>query len=112
MGRDSTQSIISITGLAGFVLVLSACSSDAPPAPPLYVNSCMQCHADGLGGAPITGDKEDWARRVAKGMSKIHMNAIDGFEGATGIMPARGGRKDLSDDEIIALVDYMVEASR
>jgi cytochrome c5 len=45
-------------------------------------------------------------------MSKVRQNAIDGFEGGTGIMPAKGGRLDLSDEEIIVLVDYMVEASR
>jgi cytochrome c len=45
-------------------------------------------------------------------MSKVRRNAIEGFEGGTGIMPAKGGRLDLSDDEITTLVDYMVEASR
>ena len=99
---------VSILGL----LFLGACSGEDVPAPPVYVNSCLTCHGDGLGGAPITGDTEDWSRRVAKGLSTVHKNAIDGFEGTTGIMPAKGGRMDLSDEEIIALVNYMVAASR
>ena len=50
-------------------------------------------------------------RRQGPG-GKVHSNAIDGLEGGTGVMPAKGGRPDLSDEEIIALVDYMIEASR
>ena len=93
------------------LLVLSACSSDEP-APPAYVSSCMPCHGDGLGGAPVTGDAEEWERRIAKGVGKVRKNAIDGLEGSTGVMPPKGGRPDLSDDEINALVDYMIETSR
>ena len=92
---------------------LSACSSgEEIPPPTLYVNSCMPCHGDGLGGAPITGDAEEWERRTAKGLAKVRQNAIDGLEGGTGVMPAKGGRMDVSDEEIIALVDYMLEASQ
>jgi cytochrome c5 len=94
------------------LLMLGACSSNEPAGPAAYVSSCQPCHGGGLGGAPITGDKEEWQRRVAKGTSKVQKNAIDGLEGGTGVMPPKGGRTDLSDDEIIALVDYMLEASR
>lgn len=96
------------------VLLIGACSSEdaAGPPPPVYVNSCEPCHGDGLGGAPKTGDADEWSRRVAKGMGKVRRNAIEGFEGGTGVMPARGGRPDLSDEELVALVDWMVEASR
>jgi cytochrome c5 len=99
--------------LAAFIsLSLAACSADPTAnAPAAYVNSCAWCHDAGLGGAPITGDKEDWERRTAKGMAKVYANAIDGYEGATGIMPARGSL-DLSDEEIKKLVDFMVEASQ
>jgi cytochrome c5 len=100
-------------GAIVFVSLLSAgCSPGEPPAPPAYVSSCMPCHGDGLGGAPVTGDRDEWARRIAKGTAKVHRNVIEGFEGGTGVMPAKGGRADLSDEEIIALVDYMLEASR
>jgi cytochrome c5 len=98
------------------LVLLSACSDDnsgsAGAAPAAYTISCMPCHGDGLGGAPKTGDTAAWEARIAKGMGKVRRNAIEGFEGGTGVMPAKGGRLDMSDDEIIALVDYMVEASR
>ena len=99
------------------VLAISACSPDPTiTAPPqyvnLYVNSCSWCHDAGNGGAPKIGDKEDWERRTSKGMAKVYANAIDGYEGATGIMPEKGSRMDLSDDDIKKLVDFMVEASQ
>lgn len=96
---------------AAFFLSLAACSTD-PEAPATYVTACAWCHSEGIGGAPMTGDKDEWERRMSKGIAKVYANAIDGFEGATGIMPAKGSRMDLSDEEIKKLVDYMVEASQ
>ena len=93
-------------------VLIAGCGSDAPPPPKTYVTSCMTCHGEGLGGAPVTGDKDEWARRIAKGVAKVRRNAIEGFEGGTGIMPARGGNEKLSDAEVTALVDYMIEASQ
>ena len=98
-----------------FVLLagLTACAPDPlENAPPLYVVSCSWCHDAGNGGAPITGDKEDWERRTSKGMASVYANAIDGYEGATGIMPAKGSRMDLSDEEIKKIVDFMVAVSQ
>jgi cytochrome c5 len=99
--------------LAVVLAGLTACAPDPlENAPSLYVNSCGWCHDDGIGGAPMTGDKEDWGRRTSKGMAKVYSNAIDGFEGATGIMPPKGSRKDLSDEDIKMIVDFMVEVSQ
>ena len=99
--------------VACLILFLSACSSDpGASAPTAYVTSCATCHDEGLGGAPIPGDKEDWDRRTAKGMAIVYTNAINGFEGAMGIMPARGSRPDLSDEEIKVVVDWMVDPSK
>jgi len=108
------KSIVTGIALTGLTLGISACSSPDPEAnaPQLYVNSCSFCHREGTGGAPILGDKADWAKRTEKGMAKVYENAIEGFEGATGIMPAKGSRTDLSDEEIKKLVDFMVEASQ
>jgi cytochrome c len=78
----------------------------------IYVTSCSWCHDAGNGGAPKIGDKEDWERRTSKGMAMVYANAITGYEGATGIMPEKGSRQDLSDEDIKKIVDYMVEASQ
>ena len=42
----------------------------------------------------------------------LHRHAVEGYKGPAGVMPAKGGRMDLSDDAVIAAVDYMVAGSR
>ncbi|MDO9007572.1 MAG: c-type cytochrome, partial [Thiobacillus sp.] len=73
-----------------------------------YGNVCSMCHASGAAGAPKPGDKADWGPRIAQGMDMLHKHAIEGFTGAKGVMPARGGSATLSDDDVKAAVDYMV----
>lgn len=105
--------------LVGVALLTAACSPSKEPTIEVseatlkqYENTCGLCHDDGLGGAPITGDTAEWEERVAKGMNKVRENAIVGYEGSTGIMPAKGGYMELTDEEVNAIVDYMVDVSR
>jgi cytochrome c len=111
MNNRSIQRGFLLSPAAVFFLLMAGCSV-GPEAPATYVAACAWCHDEGIGGAPKTGDKEEWERRTGKGIAKVYANAINGFEGATGIMPARGSRMDLSDEEIRKLVDYMVAASQ
>jgi cytochrome c5 len=80
----------------------------AMSGPQVYNAACLACHGAGIGGAPILGDAGQWADRVAQGADTLKEHAIKGFTGSVGYMPAKGGRLDLSDDEIAAAVDYMV----
>jgi cytochrome c5 len=81
--------------------------------PQVYNMACIVCHAPpGVGGAPPIGDMAGWAPRIAQGADTLHMHALQGYQGTAGFMPAKGGRVDLSDEEIIAAVDYMVEQSQ
>jgi cytochrome c5 len=81
--------------------------------PQVYNAACIVCHQPpGIGGAPAIGDMAAWAPRIAQGNDTLYMHAIQGFQGAAGFMPPKGGRVDLSDDEIRAAVDYLVEESR
>ena len=77
-----------------------------------YRAVCGVCHDPGIAGAPKTGDKAAWAARIAQGPDTLHRHAIEGFQGPAGLMPAKGGRADLTDDLVIQAVDYMVDASR
>ena len=74
----------------------------------VYKKACGSCHNSGIAGAPKLGDKEAWAPRISEGMDELYGVAING----KGAMPAKGGRKNLSDDEVKAAVDYMVEKSK
>ena len=77
----------------------------------VYGKTCAMCHAAGVAGAPKPGDKADWAPRIAQGKDTLYKHAIEGFTGAKGMMPARGGAASLSDDEVKAAVDFMADQS-
>ncbi|MFZ6749009.1 c-type cytochrome [Undibacterium sp. Ren11W] len=77
-----------------------------------YGKTCSLCHAANVAGAPKPGDKADWAPRIAQGMDVLYKHALEGFTGAKGQMPARGGSTTLSDADVKATVDFMVDQSR
>jgi cytochrome c5 len=77
--------------------------------PQVYNAACLACHGAGVAGAPVYGDAAAWAGRIAQGTDTLKQHALQGFSGAAGYMPPKGGRMDLSDAEIEAAVDYMIE---
>ena len=99
----------------------AAAPAPAPAAAPVaentlgktvYGKTCALCHAAAVAGAPKPGDKADWSPRIAQGMDILHKHAIEGFTGAKGMMPPRGGATTLSDDAVKAAVAFMVDQSR
>jgi cytochrome c5 len=78
----------------------------------LYEVACSACHAQGIGGAPKSGDKAAWAPRLAQGTATLYKHALEGFQGKGGVMPAKGGRNDVSDELVMAAVDHMVEINK
>lgn len=82
-------------------------SEDLGPGQQIFTAVCATCHVSGLLQAPRLGNKDDWAPRLEKGMEMLYDHAINGFKN----MPARGGRQDLSDDEVKQAVDYMISQS-
>ncbi len=94
-----------------------AVAETAPPAASgkgkeTYDAVCFVCHTAGVAGAPKFGDPAAWGPRIAKGLDVLHGSAINGFMGTAGMMPPKGGRPDISDDDIKAAVDYMVSAAK
>lgn len=65
---------------------------------------CSMCHSSGMMNSPKLGNKADWAPRIEKGIETLYSHAINGFN----MMPARGGRPDLSDDDMKLAVDHMI----
>ncbi len=74
----------------------------------IFNSTCMACHATGAAGAPKVGDTAAWAPRIAQGMDTLHKHAISGFN----MMPPKGTCASCSDDDIMAVVDYMVSKSK
>jgi cytochrome c len=70
----------------------------------VYQQACLMCHGAGVAGSPMTGDAAAWKDRIAQGRDKMLSNAINGI----GVMPAKGGQSQLSDDEVASAVDYMI----
>ena len=70
----------------------------------IYGSVCSVCHATGAAGAPIPGSPL-MVERAAKGADMLTQNAIKGLNA----MPARGGRADLSDEQVRVIVEYMIQ---
>jgi cytochrome c5 len=78
----------------------------------IWDGTCKVCHLNGLGGAPAKGNRKVWAPRIEQGLEVLIAHALNGFDGAEGSMPARGGNPALSDSEVAAAVKYMVSQSQ
>ena len=72
----------------------------------LYEKQCKVCHEKGLLAAPVFGNKEAWAPRIAKGIDTLHMHSAKGFNK----MPAQASA-EVSETQVHAAVDYMVAAA-
>jgi cytochrome c len=78
----------------------------------IYGQYCSLCHKSGMGGAPVVGEVSDWQGRAAAGMVALKKRAIDGYTGRYGFMPPKGGFTHLTDQEIEAVVEYMMDSSQ
>lgn len=103
-GKDNT--LLAIRPRAGAEQTLLVLPVDGPS---VYATVCGACHTNGIAGAPRTGDRGAWVSRVAQGKPTLYRHSIEGYQGSAGVMPARGGRADLSDELVVAAVDYMLE---
>jgi len=74
----------------------------------VYDAGCVACHGAGIAGAPKFGDKAAWAPRIKTGIPTLYEAAIKG----KGAMPPKGGNMTLSDADVKAAVDYIVNASK
>ena len=78
----------------------------------VYDRLCVSCHGTGLPGIPQLGDAPEWEQRAADGMALVYEHAIKGYTGESGMtMPPKGGDPSLSDEQVKAAVDYIIESS-
>lgn len=69
----------------------------------IYDSSCKLCHANPSAGAPLTGDLNAWAPRVAQGADTLLDHAINGYNG----MPPMGLCMHCSEEQFLALIAFM-----
>jgi cytochrome c5 len=67
---------------------------------------CVKCHRQGVRGAPKIGDRDAWVQRMKQGLDVLVRSAIRGHGG----MPPRGGKADLTDNEVRSAIIFMFNA--
>lgn len=97
-------------GLVGAMVLVSGQAMADGKA--VFSQACFACHQTGAAGAPMIGNKEAWAPRIAQGMDVLKQHAIKGYAGKKGYMPPKGGRGDLSDAQVFSAIEYMVSQSK
>lgn len=121
-GEATTETALAPVGRVALIgdPALEALVAAAPAAPArvntvlsgpqVFNEACYLCHAPpGVPGAPVVGDVPAWENRLTQGIEMLEDHAINGYQGEAGFMPAKGGRVDLSDDEVRSAVEYMLE---
>jgi len=110
-GQDNTA--LAIKPDAGTETQAAAGAAEMPKTgADLFQQTCSACHGAGIAGAPKAGDKAAWAPRIAKGMNTLYDHALHGFQGGSGVMPAKGGRTDAPDALVKEAVDHMVQMAK
>jgi cytochrome c5 len=65
---------------------------------------CNVCHSTGWNGAPMNGDRAEWAPRLGTGFDALFKNAKQGFNN----MPPMGTCLDCTDEELTAAIRKML----
>ncbi len=73
-----------------------------------YERACAACHATGVEGAPVVGNKSDWQQRSDLWEAVLFEHAQLGYIR----MPAKGGEKDASDYDVEAAAEYMIKTAK
>lgn len=70
----------------------------------VFNGACSACHTAGVAGAPKYGDKAAWAPRVKQGEAALWTSLTNGKNA----MPPKGMCMDCSEDELKAVLAYMI----
>ncbi len=99
-------------GLLGVASLIAAGGTAAaqPKGDEIYKKTCAVCHDQGIANAPKLGDKAKWAPLIKQGKEALYATSIKGKPG-TG-MVAKGGNASLSDADVKAAVDFMIDKSK
>ena len=108
-GAECPSEAVASMGVAPTVAELTVAAAGGANVESNFNKSCATCHNAGIAGAPKFGDAAAWAPRVDKGMDVLYASTINGLPPA---MPQKGMCFSCTDDDLRALVDYMVDAAQ
>lgn len=74
----------------------------------IFGKVCQACHTAGIAGAPRM-ELAAWTDRIAQGQDVLIQHAIEGYQGNAGYMPPKGGKLDLSDEQVTVTVNWMLD---
>ena len=97
--------ILITLGFSNFIATNASANVSIDDAKVIYERGCAACHSEGVAGAPMLGNKNQWSNRSLKGVEKLTQNAWDGIGG----MPSKGLCQTCSFEEIKLAVQYMLE---
>jgi cytochrome c5 len=109
--EDDSKVLARIQAVGNVVLAEASGPKGMLTGDQVYSQVCKTCHEAGLAGAPKFGDKAAWSARLAQGETTMGQHAIAGFQGKLGVMPAKGGNAELTDDEVRRAVAFMANAA-
>ena len=94
-----------IFGVAAGVRVFAASAAQAGEGQTIYDQHCAMCHNK---IPPKLGDKAAWAPRIKKGTDALVAGAVKG----KGIMKPQVGKAGMTEAQVRAAVEYMMEHSK
>ena len=90
------------------ILALVGCASEhdklVTKGEGIYQANCKVCHSQGINGAPVLGNQPNWSARAPQGIDVLVEHASNGY----GLMPAKGGKTHLTEDDIRAAITFML----
>jgi cytochrome c5 len=113
--NEDSFKYLSTADITAIAIYLKALDIPSPPAKKggmtgaeLYNSVCASCHTTGGSGAPILGDKAEWAKRMnVGGINHLYSVAINGI----GSMPPKGTCVTCTNAEIDSAVDYIIQTT-
>ncbi|MGR8935494.1 MAG: c-type cytochrome [Gammaproteobacteria bacterium] len=96
-----------VIATAGFFLMTCGIAN-ARDGKEIYDGKCMACHTSGIANAPKLGDKAAWEPLAAQGVDALVASVKQGKNA----MPPMGTCSDCTDDELKAVVQYMIDAAK
>lgn len=94
--------------LSLFMASPALADTDTAAAQKLYRSSCFVCHNAGVANAPKVGRASDWVEIRESGMPAIMEIVMNG----KGAMPPKGGAMSATEEELEAVVNYMLDESK
>ncbi len=68
--RLTPMAVVNVTGVQAVTAPASS-SGGAMTPEQIFADNCKMCHGTGVAGAPVFGNKADWAPRIAQGMDTL-----------------------------------------